>query len=279
MRDIVIIGSKFSIFNFQFSINFLIFECIIDSKPKKHLGQNFLRDQNVINKIIDQAKIQPDETVLEVGPGQLAITLKLAERAKKVIAVEKDLELKEFIVTKLKHYPNVTVIYGDILKTDLPDEPYRVIANIPYYLTSPLLTYFLQNKHRPSSLILMVQKEIAEKLTSPKGNILSMLIAMHGTAKKLFDVASGAFYPAPKVTSSVISIALNPKPTIAEHQKLYELIKKCFTGKRKQLKNALKQNLHLSSAELDKLLNAAGIDGTKRAEELGLGDWERIYKV
>lgn len=242
------------------------------------MGQNFLRDQNVINKIIDQAKIQSDETVLEVGPGQLAITLKLAERAKKVIAVEKDLELKELIDAKLKHYPNVSIIYGDILKTELPDEPYRVIANIPYYLTSPLLTYFLQNKHRPSSLILMVQKEIAEKLTSPKGNILSMLIAMHGTAKKLFDVAPGAFYPAPKVTSSVVSIEIKPQAAISEHQKLYELIKKCFTGKRKQLKNALKQNLNLSTEKLEELLSAAGIDGTKRAEELGLGDWVEVWR-
>lgn len=248
-------------------------------KAKKSLGQNFLRDKNIIKKIIDAADIKSDETVLEVGPGQCAITIELAKRAKKVIAVEKDRELQSTIDEKLKDVSNVEVVYDDILTTQLPKDLYRVIANIPYYLTSPLLTRFLQSENRPTSLLLMVQKEIADKIVSDKGNILSMLVQMYGKAKKLFIVKPSAFYPPPKVDSAILFIELNDKPEVENHIELFDFIKKCFSGKRKQLKNALKNNLHLKTDEVEELLSKAEIDSKLRAEDLKLEDWLTLYKL
>lgn len=227
---------------------------------------------------MERADIQPDETVLEVGPGQGVLTMELAKKASKVIAVEKDIELIPHLREQFSNTPHVEVVHGDILKVDLPDVSYRVIANIPYYLTSPLLTRFLQDDNRPRSLLLMVQDEVADKIVTKDANILSLLVRIYGSARKLFNVSRNAFFPAPNVDSAIIFVEVD-EPVCERHRELLAFIKKGFTNRRKQIQNSLKAGLHCSSEELLRILDAAHIDPKRRPEELSVEEWVALHEV
>src|SRR3989338_376581 len=249
------------------------------SKPKKALGQNFLKSEKIAQEIAEAGEVGFDDIVLEVGPGKGILTEKLLEKAKKVIAVEKDEQLAEFLKDKFKNNPKLEIIRGDILKfspmsrRDLDIGRYKIIANIPYYITSHLLRTFLESDYQPSLMVLMVQKEVAERivgakrkakrnfsrftlprsgagsdasqnfvLPSSKESLLSISVKTYGRPEIIRKVPAGYFSPAPKVDSAVIKISGISKNFFQDigEKKFFETVKKGFSQKRKMLINNLK---------------------------------------
>lgn len=237
---------------------------------KKRLGQHFLIDRSVLDTITDTAKLTPEDTVLEIGAGTGVLTRELLPRVKKVIAVEIDTDILP-VLKETTHFfrDRLEIRHEHVLNIQLPEEEYKVVANIPYNLTSPILRKTLvEAKHRPTSLTLLVQKEVAEKICNPKRrSILSLFVEAFGEARIIGNVPKGAFHPPPKVESAVLHIDVFPDAKITIDPKLFfALVKQGFNAPRKKLKN----NLPLE------LLEAAKIDPDQRAETLSLEEWERL---
>lgn len=238
-------------------------------KAKKHLGQNFLQSEKALNQILKAADIQKDENILEIGPGLGVLTQELAKKTKNLTTIELDTDLIPHLEKTLPKH--VKIIHQDALKYEPTFDEYKIVANIPYYITSPLINHFLKRENQPKSLTLLVQKEVAEKIVQldPDMSVLSLQVALFGTAKIIANVPASAFNPAPKVDSAIIHIAVEKKFPLAQALQILELAKKAFTSKRKKLSNTLKSHREIL-AEL-------GL-GDKRPEHLSLGDWERILK-
>lgn len=243
------------------------------------MGQHFLRDKRVLERIIDAAQIGSGDTVLEVGPGTGVLTRELATLAKKVIAVEKDERLVKYLCAKFAGEKNIEIMEGDILKIQMSKskyqindkklkipKKYKIVANIPYYITGHFLRAFLESARRPTSITIMVQKEVAERIVArpPQMNLLALSVQAFGKPKILFRVPREAFSPKPAVQSAVIEIEaigndFFKKNKIAQ-EKFFAFAKKAFQQKRKTLKNSL------------------GIPSGKRPQELSLGDWVKIAR-
>lgn len=261
--------------------------------PKKSLGQNFLRDKEVLKRIIESADISPDDFVLEIGPGEGVLTEELARHAKKVLAIEIDRELIGNLRKKFRNDRNVTIIEGDVLKINLPElikkefgEPsaarYKLVANIPYYITSPIIRLFLETAFPPREILLMIQKEVAERIVAKPGNmsILAVSVQYYAAAELLFDVAATAFYPIPEVDSAVIRIAHNlGHPTKEETKKFFRVVKAGFSSKRKTLLNNLSSGLHLDKRVAEEKLASAGLGPSQRAQELSIKDWKKLADI
>lgn len=250
---------------------------------KKSLGQNFLSNPRILERIIEAGEVTPADTVLEIGPGTGNLTETLSQKAGRVIAVEKDQRLIEPLKEKFPAATNVHVIEGDILalpedffKTwNLETENYKVIANIPYYLTSHLLRVMLEDWPGPFLVVLMVQKEVAQRIlaTAPDMNLLALSVQFFATAELVQHVARGNFRPMPAVDSSVIKIT--PKATVPSISRthFFALARAAFQEKRKQLANSLGKHLELDRRVLEEHLHAMDIPSTSRPEELSLGQW------
>lgn len=240
---------------------------------KKALGQHFLIDKNILKKIIEAANLKKGDVVLEIGPGIGILTKELAQRVKKVVAVEIDKKIVGILREMLKGIKNVEIIEGDILRIkNLRIKNYKIVANIPYQITSPLLEKFLTpNRYSPipSLMVLMVQKEVAQKICSkpPRMNRLGIFVQLYGTPKIIVFVSKNCFWPRPEVDSAILRIEVAPKSYHLNPKTFLDLVKKGFSQKRKQLKNIFDKEI----------LKNAGIMPTKRAEELTLDDWLRIY--
>ena len=256
-------------------------------RPKKKLGQNFLQDPAILDKIVRAAEISPADTVLEIGPGLGSLTRHLAVNAKEVVAVEIDRELIPALRATLDGYTNTKIIEGDMLEIlpakfiTTPD--YLVVANIPYYITSALLRHLLAEPPRPKRMVLTVQTEVAKRICVPEGKKMSLLalsIQVYGEPKIVAKIPAGAFYPPPKVDSAVIRIEIYAQPRIpaALLDDFFTLAKAGFSQKRKTLRNALSGGLRISTTESENLLLAAEIDSRRRAETLTLAEWERLSK-
>ncbi|HBP00801.1 MAG TPA: ribosomal RNA small subunit methyltransferase A [Candidatus Moranbacteria bacterium] len=261
-------------------------------KAKKSLGQNFLRDEKIIDRIIESADLSSDDVVLEVGPGEGVLTEKLAKVCKKVIAVELDDRLIDPLRNKLRNNGNVEVIHGDILKLRIKDvisqQPsvieYKVVANLPYYITSPILRHFLENEIAPQEMIVMVQKEVAERIVAKPGqlSILGVSVQYYADAEYLFTVPKESFEPAPKVESAVISIKTLKQESIKtkeETKKFFRIVKAGFSAKRKTLVNNLANSLHKDKKEIESIISEMGFLPTVRAQELSVEDWKKIAKI
>jgi 16S rRNA (adenine1518-N6/adenine1519-N6)-dimethyltransferase len=251
-------------------------------KPKKHLGQHWLLDEPTLARVAAAGQVGPDDTVLEIGPGLGNLTAVLAALAKRVVAVETDSELVAKLVGQVPAH--VEVIEGDIMAYDLTQLPagYKVVANIPYYLTSNLLRMLLENPNPPSRLALLVQKEVAERVTAPAGqmSVLAFSVQYYGQPKIVGLVSKELFQPPPKVDSAILQIIRYDKPVfVAEPAKLFRLVKAGFGEKRKQLKNSLAGGLQLEAPAASEILEAADIDPTARAQELSLAQWQKLYQV
>lgn len=253
---------------------------------KKSLGQNFLISQNALKKIIETAKITSKDNIIEIGPGLGILTKELLKKTKTVTSIELDKTLfpllKETLNSQNKTSPkNFTLIHQDALKFTPPKKTYKVVANIPYNITSPLLNHFLQAENKPETLTLLVQKEVAEKICtlSPKMSILSLQVALFGTAKIIKTVKASAFFPQPKVDSAILHITLykktNPNFTPTKKaQKILKIAKIAFSQKRKKLKNTLKPLLSsLPQKDLPK------IDLNLRPETLSIKEWESLITL
>ncbi|MBT3189764.1 MAG: ribosomal RNA small subunit methyltransferase A [Anaerolineae bacterium] len=256
-------------------------------RPKKKLGQNFLQDPNILNKIVQIAEVSETDTVLEIGPGLGSLTRHLAASAKEVVAVEIDSWIIPALKASLDGYANSKVIEGDMLEiapSEIISAPeYLVVANIPYYITSALLRHLLENNPRPNRMILTIQKEVAKRICVPEGKKMSLLalsVQVYGKPEIAGHIPAGAFYPPPKVDSAIICIKLYPKPRIPASllDDFFLLAKAGFSQKRKTLRNALAGGLRLFTVKTESLLRAAEIDPRRRAETLNLDEWGRLSK-
>ncbi|MCK9577907.1 16S rRNA (adenine(1518)-N(6)/adenine(1519)-N(6))-dimethyltransferase RsmA [bacterium] len=256
---------------------------------KKTLGQNFLHDNNIIQKMISFGGINKKDTVLEIGPGLGTITKPLSEKAKKVIAIEIDKGVACWLseTMKEKGINNVEVIAGDAieqlksenseLKRILPKN-YKVVANIPYYLTSHLIRLLLESDYKPETITLMIQKEVAERICNKKnGSLLSISVAFYADAKINFTVSKNCFHPKPKIDSSIISLFPRKINYSKEFSKLFFIILKAgFSSPRKQL---LKNLTMIGDRErIEAILKNSDIEGSRRAETLSLDNWITITK-
>jgi 16S rRNA (adenine1518-N6/adenine1519-N6)-dimethyltransferase len=248
-------------------------------EPKKSLGQNFLFDENVLARIVAAGNVQPSDHLLEIGPGLGALTVLLAQAAQSVTAVELDDRFLPILQTQLAPYPHVRLIHGDILAQNpaaLFNQPYKVIANVPYYITGAILRHLLEADHKPTLMVLTVQKEVADRLTAvpPHMSLLSVSAQFYGRVEKVTTLKAGAFWPRPDVDSAVVRITLwdeRPLPFSAEPA-FFRIVKAGFSQKRKQLQNNLGQ-LGLSKEQITALLTTCHIDGRRRAETLTLAEW------
>ena len=261
--------------------------------PSKRFGQNFLVDKTVFGKIIGAANLSPEDTVLEIGPGIGNLTQELAKKAKRVVAVEKDGKMVEVLKETLKDFKNVEIIQGDILKLpttnySLPTN-YKVVANLPYYITSPVIRNFLELPEvRPREIVLMVQREVAERICSkpPKMNLLAVSVQFYGEPKIISSVSKNSFWPKPKVDSAILKIIVNRKQLTVNRDLFFKIVKAGFSQPRKQLVNNFARKLALSppnGLKLDKdkiksWLLKNKINYIRRAETLNIQNWVNLVK-
>ena len=251
----------------------------------KKLGQNFLIDADIVRGIVDAADIRPGERVLEIGPGIGTLTQGLAEAGAEVTAVELDKKLPAVLAKTLEGYENVRIVQGDILKVNIPEimgsESFKVAANLPYYITTPIIMTLLERRLPISRLVTMVQKEVADRMVAEPGTkaygALSVAVQYYTQPHVELDVPPRSFIPAPEVDSVVIVCDVREKPpvTVADEKLFFRVVRAAFGQRRKTLSNALK------GAGFDKelirtALPAAGIDGTRRGETLSLTEFAAI---
>jgi 16S rRNA (adenine1518-N6/adenine1519-N6)-dimethyltransferase len=263
-------------------------------KPNKKLGQSFLIDVNVINRIADASNISHKDIVVEIGAGIGVLTENIARKAKKVIAVEIDRNLVEVLNDKLGGYDNVEVHSGDILKFDFNSvaethgAKIKIIGNVPYNISSPLIFRLLSFRPVISNFILMLQKEIVHRLISVPDNkiygVPSVILQMFASVEELFNVPSTCFYPQPKVESAMVKGAFREKPLVClQDEKLFTgLVKAAFAQRRKMLINNLKNSKLLADVEEEKIkevLSNAGIDGKRRGETLSVEEFGKLSNM
>lgn len=250
----------------------------------KKLGQNFLEDPIILEKIVDVAGLHAADTVLEIGPGLGGLTRHLAASAREVVAVELDEKLMPVLRGVLKPFANVRLIHADILNCspkDLGLPPnYIVAANIPYNITSAIIRHLLESDPKPRRIVLTIQKEVAERICEapPDMSLLALSVQVYGKPSVAAHIPAGAFFPAPKVDSAVVRIEIYPEPLIP-HSMLpvfFKLIKAGFSQKRKKLRNSLSAGLHIQPANTEALLMRGGIDPQRRAETLSIDEWSAL---
>lgn len=257
-----------------------------DLLPKKSLGQNFLHDPHALEKIAAAAELTPDDTVLEIGPGTGTLTEVLAQRAKRVIAVELDKRLRPILEQRIEPYPHVEVIYQDILETHVADliggGEYVVVANVPYYITSAILRHLLESARRPRRLILTMQLEVAERLIAKPGDmsVLSVSAQYYARTRIIMRLKPGIFWPRPDVDSAVVRMDTFEQPPVSvlSDALFFRMVRAGFSQKRKQLKNSLGDGLQIGTAAASALLEQAGIDPRRRPETLTLEEWAAVTR-
>jgi 16S rRNA (adenine1518-N6/adenine1519-N6)-dimethyltransferase len=249
---------------------------------KRSLGQNFLVDQNYIRKIITAADPQPADTIIEIGPGRGAITESLVDSEARVIAIELDSALAPELAARFKEKPNFHVIEADATQVGfselLKGEKAKVVANLPYYISTAILQHLAAQRGHFISLVLMFQKEVVERITAPPGSsergFLTVLTEKAFHVEHLFDVPPAAFRPVPKVVSSVVRLI--PKPLADyDESEFRHLVSVAFAHKRKTLLNNLKQQY----PDIVYILERSGVDSRRRAESLSLDDWSALFKA
>lgn len=245
---------------------------------KKEFGQNFLVNSSTLQKIANSAEIKPTETVLEIGPGPGGLTQILLQQAQKVIAIELDTDMVNLLKNNFVNSNHLEIINQNAL-TYHPNLPhYKIVANIPYHITSPLLRhYLLETKFKPSKIILMVQNEVAEKINDPKNqSVLSLQVKIFGEPKYLFKVPKEDFYPVPKIDSGVISIEAFEKPLVspAELEHFFQTVKIGFSQKRKKLMNSFLASNRFSKEKLELIFAKCNIDPNRRPQTLSISEWK-----
>lgn len=256
-----------------------------DLHASRRLGQNFLISPGVVRAVVEAAEIENGDRVLEIGPGIGTLTQGLLEAGAEVTAVELDKKLPAVLAETLRGYEHLKVVQGDILRTDIPalmgDQPFKVAANLPYYITTPILLSLLEQSLPITHIVTMVQKEVAERMTARPGGkdygALSVAVQYHTEPEIVLDVPPSCFFPAPEVDSAVIACTVRQTPAVAvQDEKLFfRVVKASFGQRRKTLSNALKP-LGFSKAQIEDALLGAGIDSTRRGETLSLEEFAAI---
>jgi 16S rRNA (adenine1518-N6/adenine1519-N6)-dimethyltransferase len=259
-------------------------------RPKKGLGQNFLVSEGALRRIVAAADLEPGDVVLEVGRGLGTLTRLLAQQVERVIAVELDQRLVEILSRTLADFPNVEIVQGDILEIEPGgagglselSSGYKVVANLPYYITSAVLRHLLTTQVKPRLIVVTVQREVAQRMIAGPGqmSLLSVSVQFYGRPRIVARIPAGAFYPVPKVNSAVVRIDLyeSPPVAVAEVDRFFEVVRAGFGQKRKQLHNALAQGLSLPAGTVVEVLRRAGVDKKRRAQTLNLEEWARVMQ-
>jgi len=267
-------------------------------RARKGLGQHFLIDEKVLESIVSTAELTPQDVVIEVGPGLGILTRELAGRAGCVIAVELDERLVAILKETLTVHKNVAIINKDVLKVSPADllkwytagfakgvmtpPHYKVVANLPYYITSPVLRHFLEAAVKPETMVVMVQKEVAEEIAAKPGrmSLLSIGIQLYGAPMIISHVPAESFFPPPEVDSAILKINVYPRPVVSvDIESFFMVVRAGFSAVRKQIANSLTQGLGLPKSEVLPLLEKAGIESQRRAETLTIEEWSRLWRI
>ena len=256
--------------------------------PKHYLGQNFLIDEKIFNTILAVADLKKTDLVLEVGPGPGNLTEKLAEQAEKVVAIEKDANMVSILKDRMKKFNNIVIAENSILKANIsqmvyPYSRWKVVANIPYYLTSPIIRLFLNQTLLPDSIILLIQKEVAERIVSQNksAGVISVLVQFYGKVEIIDYVPKEAFWPMPKVDSAIIKIYDIKKPnnfSAEDIKNFFRLVNIGFSSRRKTLANNISAGLKMPKNETAKILENAKLSPNIRAQELSVEEWKTLFQ-
>jgi 16S rRNA (adenine1518-N6/adenine1519-N6)-dimethyltransferase len=252
-------------------------------RPQKGFGQNFLTSESVIHRIVEAAELASSEVVVEVGPGLGHLTRHLARAAGRVIALEIDRGFVRELRQVFHDTPNVEILEQDVLRFDpasiLGDEGYKVVANLPYYITSPVLRHFLELQLRPSGLVVMVQREVGERILARTGdlNLLAISVAVFGQPRLVTRVPANAFYPQPKVESVVLRIDTFDRPQIhSSVDHFFKVVAAGFAMPRKQVHNSLAQRLWMPPGEAPRILERVNVDPKRRPQTLTIAEWDEL---
>ena len=267
-------------------------------KARKSLGQHFLVDEEVLKTVVSAAELTSTDIIIEVGPGLGLLTRELARQAGRVVAVELDNQLASALKQTMASTKNLTIVNEDILqiepsslfrelKASLPQAidnlGYKVVANLPYYITSAVLRHFLEASLKPTLMVVMVQKEVAQAIVAEPGDmsLLSVSVQFYGKPEIVSYVPAGCFHPAPEVDSAILKITVYPEPAVAakDREGFFRLVRAGFTAPRKQFANSLAQGLDMPKSEVLPLLEEAGIMPRRRAETLALEEWAKLWQI
>lgn len=263
-------------------------------RPQKRLGQHFLADREALARTVAAAELTTADAVLEIGPGLGTLTAALVERAGRVVAVELDPVMRGVLLQILGLKPNLTVVAADILSLDLGatmgftgpggrQPGYKVVANLPYQITSAALRHILEGRVRPERAVVMVQREVAERILAAPGamSILAVSVQLYAQPSLVTLVPAASFYPPPKVDSAVLRLDVYDRPPVdlPDPDLFFRVVRAGFGQRRKQLKNSLAAGLQLEPGPLQSILADAGIDGTRRAETLALDEWSALART
>ncbi|HTI13859.1 MAG TPA: 16S rRNA (adenine(1518)-N(6)/adenine(1519)-N(6))-dimethyltransferase RsmA [Dictyobacter sp.] len=256
-------------------------------RPNKSFGQNFLIDRNILNKIVTAAEITPDEQVLEVGAGTGVLTQQLAQQARRVVAVEIERDMLTLLAKTTAAHPNVELVAQNLLFLNPTDifgqEPYKLVANLPYYITAPTFRHFLESDNAPRLLVVMVQLEVAQRIVARPGDLslLAVSIQFYGEPTIVARVPAQSFYPAPKVDSAILRIDLHKQTPLTRQERdgFFRVVQAGFSERRKQLHNSLTHGLHYKNEIVRSWLATAGIDASRRAETLSIEEWLQLWHV
>ena len=258
-------------------------------RARKRLAQYFLTDEEVLGLIVSTARLSVEDVVIEVGSGIGTLTEELAKRAARVIAIELDDKLASVLEQRLVSFQNVTVVNIDVLKVEPKalltgtKTGYKVVANLPYYITSPVLRHFLETEVKPQSMVVMVQKEVAEEIVAKPGkmSLLSIGMQIYGQPEIVSIVPAGSFYPEPAVDSAILRVIPYSQPVVeaGDAEGFFTLVRAGFSAARKQLANSLAQGLGIPKDEVFALLEKTQIGPQRRAETLTLEDWARLWEM
>ena len=265
-------------------------------QPLKRLGQNFLTDKTALKKVITAAELKPTDIILEIGPGTGILTQELAKRVKRVIAIEKDKRMVDILREEMKDFRNVEFINDDVLeiinyklfknlKLEIRNS-YKIVGNLPFYLTAPVIRKFLEGKNPPKEMILIIQKEVAQRICAkpPDMNLLAVAVQFYAKPKIISYISKKSFWPQPKVDAAIIKIPRFPKSQIydwiSETNKslFFKIVKAGFSQPRKQLINNLSKKLKINKDKVKNWLLENGVPPTQRAETLTVEDWIKLAR-
>ncbi len=256
-------------------------------RHNKSFGQNFLIDRSVLQKIVAAADLQKDDAVLEVGSGTGVLTRELASQARRVVAVEVERDMLALLRETTAAYKNVELVDRNLLHFDpgayFADQPYKLVANLPYYITAPTFRHFLEHTNPPRALVVMVQLEVAQRIVAEPGDLslLAVSVQFYGKPQLIARVPAQAFYPAPKVDSAILRIDVQPQVelTQAERDAFFRVVQAGFSARRKQIHNALTHGLHFKNEQIRLWLEQAQIDASRRAETLSIPEWLHLWRI
>lgn len=256
-------------------------------RPNKSFGQNFLVDRGALQQIVAAAEISPDDEILEAGAGTGVLTRELAQRARRVVAVELERDMLMLLAKTTRPFANIEVIERDLRFVN-PGEvfgqaPYKLVANLPYYITAPTFRHYLESENPPRLLVVMVQLEVAQRITAGPGDLslLGVSVQFYGRPRIIARVPARSFYPAPKVDSAILRVDVDPQAPLSslERDRFFRVVQAGFSERRKQLHNSLTHGLHRKNEDVRGWLEAANIDASRRAETLSVDEWLQLWRA